>query len=242
MAKKVNLKIDWATHEAAKYACENWHYTGKIPVNKLVRVGVCEDQKFVGVVIYGVGASAVMHRQFSVSRFEACELVRVALRDHASPCSRIIAISLKFLRASNPKLKVCVSFADPSQKHHGGIYQAWNWVYTGKSADTVEYYFNGDWRHVTDVYKRLSSDQIKQLKKRTKPGKYRYVMPFDDEVRERVEKLRKPYPKRDSPHAVYRDEVHAPEAETTLRSVSNRERAVQVRPRRSKTSTGKLQG
>lgn len=201
MEKRPELKIAWATHEAAKYACEKWHYTGKIPVNKLVKVGAWEDGKFIGVVIFGMGASAVVHRQFGIDRFECCELVRVALSMHVSPVSRIIAIALKFLKKANPKLRVCVSFADPAQGHHGGIYQAGNWVYTGNSADTVEYYFNGDWRHVTDVYKRLSSEKIKLLPKRTKKGKYRYVMSFDDEMKASVERNRKPYPKRNAPEA-----------------------------------------
>lgn len=213
MSSQPKLKIDWATHESAKYACENWHYTGKIPVNKLVKIGAWEDGRFIGVVIFGVGASAVVHRQFGLDRFEVCELVRVALTDHASPVSRIIAIALKFLRSSNPKLRVCVSFADPNQGHHGGIYQAGNWIFTGRSSPTVEYFFNGDWRHVTDVYKRLSPEQVKTLPKRSKPGKFRYVMPFDDEIRAQEMKRSKPYPKK----------MRAPEAEATMRPSSTRE-------------------
>lgn len=196
MKKKPELKIDWATHEAAKYACETWHYTGKIPVNKLVKIGAWENGKFIGVVIFGMGASAVVHKQFGVDRFECCELVRVALSAHESPVSRIVAIALKFLKRANPKLRVCVSFADPAQGHHGGIYQAGNWLYTGQSSPTVEYFFNGDWRHVTDVYKRLPPEKVKTLRKRSKAGKYRYVMPFDDEMRRQISIDSKAYPKR----------------------------------------------
>lgn len=198
LVMSVELKIDWATHEAAKFACEKWHYTKKIPVNKLVKIGVWESKKFKGVVIFGMGASAVVHKQFGLGRFQVCELVRVALDTHETPVSRIIAIALKFLLKANPGLKVCVSFADPSQGHHGGIYQAGGWLYTGKSADTTEYYFNGDWRHVTDVYKRLTSEQIKSLGKRTKRGKYRYVKCFDKDIEVKLKEFVKPYPKRAS--------------------------------------------
>lgn len=194
----VHLRVDWATHEAAKYACENWHYTKKIPVNKLVKIGAWEDGKFKGVVIFGMGASAVVHKQFQLDRFEVCELVRVAFTKHETPISRIIAIALKFLRKENPGLRICVSFADPSQGHHGGIYQAGGWLFTGKSADTIEYWFNGDWRHVTDVYKRLPRERVKLLKKRTKAGKYRYVMAFDKTMRDKLIPFSKPYPKRAS--------------------------------------------
>jgi hypothetical protein len=208
---KPELKIGWATHEAAKFACENWHYTGKIPVNKLVKVGAWENGKFIGVVIFGMGASAVVHKQFKLGRFEVCELVRVALTAHATPVSRIIAIALKFLKKANPGLRVCVSFADPAQGHHGGIYQAGGWVYTGNSAATKEYFFNGDWRHVTDVYKRLSPEKVKGLRSRTKPGKYRYVMGLDDDMKRILSLDARPYPKR------------APEALTLKRPRMGRE-------------------
>lgn len=217
------LKIDWATHAAAEYACKKWHYTKKIPVNKLVKIGAWENEKFIGVVIFGMGASAVLHKQFRLNRFQVCELVRVALGKHESPVSRIIAISLKFLKKANPGLRVCVSFADPSQGHHGGIYQAGGWIYTGRSSDTVEYFYNGDWRHVTDVYKRLRKEDIKLLRKRTKKGKYRYVKTFDDEMRIKLMPLSKQYPKR------------ASKDEETNRSSSTREDGVQV-PRRRSTS------
>ena len=196
MQTKTSLKIDWATHEAAKYACENWHYSKKIPVNKLLKIGVWENSKFIGVVIFGVGASAVLHKQFKLTQFEVCELVRVALTKHETKVSRIVAIALKFLKKSNRKIRVCVSFADPYQGHHGGIYQAGNWFYTGMSAGTREYFYNNDWRHVTDIYKRVPNEIVKKLKYREKPGKHRYVMPLDDEMRKRILPLSKPYPKR----------------------------------------------
>jgi hypothetical protein len=196
MQDKVNLKIDWASHEAAKYACLNWHYSKTIPVNKLVKIGVWENDKFIGVLIFGKGTSATLHKQFNLESTEVCELVRVALNNHINPVSKMMAIAIKFLKRGCPELKVIVSFADPSEGHHGGIYQATNWIYTGNSADTNEYFYNKSWRHATDVYKRLSSDKIKMLQKRKKTGKYRYVFPLNQEMYNIVIKQKKPYPKR----------------------------------------------
>lgn len=51
----VDLKIDWATYAAAKYACENWHYSKSIPKSKLVKIGAWEDGSFIGVVIFLMG-------------------------------------------------------------------------------------------------------------------------------------------------------------------------------------------
>ena len=38
---------------------------------------------------------------------------------------------------------VIVSYADTSKNHHGYIYQATNWIYTGLSAEFKDYYIRG---------------------------------------------------------------------------------------------------
>lgn len=195
-AHKVELKLDWATHASAKYAVMNWHYTKKMPVSKLVKIGAWENNRFIGVVIYGLGASAQIHKKYSLKQTEICELVRIALDVHKTPVSRIIAISLRFLRKKCPGIKVVISFADPTQNHNGGIYQAGNWIYMGMSSPTREYFFNGDFRHVTDIYKRLSREKIKTLKYKIRPGKHRYLMPLDPELSKKIRLMSKPYPKR----------------------------------------------
>lgn len=54
---KPTLKLDWCSHEAAKYAVEHWHYSKCMPKSKLAKVGVWEDDRFIGVVMFGVGAT-----------------------------------------------------------------------------------------------------------------------------------------------------------------------------------------
>ena len=193
---KAELKIDWATHESAKYACENWHYSKRIPVNKLLKFAVYENNKFIGVIIYGVGASANLGNQFGLKNIEVCELVRIALNKHENEVTKMISITLKLLKKTNPGIKVVVSFADTNENHHGGVYQGSNWIYSGMSQKTTEYFYNGKWRHVTDVYKRLKPNKIKTLQKREKPGKHRYLFPLDKDIKEYCIKLSKPYPKR----------------------------------------------
>lgn len=196
MQEKPKLRLDWATHEACKYACENWHYSKKIPVNKLVKIGVWENDIFKGVIIYGLGASATAHIQYGLNNIEVCELVRIALKSHYYPVSKMIAISFKFISKKCSNIKLITSFADTNENHHGGIYQATNWIYCGLTSMVTEYYYNGDWRHATDVYKRLNKENIKQLKKRKKPPKHKYLMPMNEEIRKKVLKLSKPYPKK----------------------------------------------
>ena len=189
---KSSLRVDWATHESAKYACEKWHYSRCLPIGKLVKVGAWEDDKFIGVVIFGRGASPFLGAKLKLPQSECCELVRVAFTDHRTPVTRIVGLALKFLKRQNPGMRMVVSFADPSQGHVGGIYQAGNWIYTGKSNQVTELFIKGRWIHMRGGYHQMT----KSTPRRTMPGKHRYLMPLDESTRTIAKELAKPYPKR----------------------------------------------
>jgi hypothetical protein len=191
---KADLKIDWATHAAARYACENWHYSRCLPVGKLVKVGTWENGKFIGVVLFGRGANCNMVKGYGLSQDQGCELVRIALTKHKSPVSKIAAQAIRFLKKQSPNLRLIVSYADPEAGHHGGIYQAGNWVYRGLSASAVKVWYNNKWSHKKSV-DDAGVDQANLAKKRV-AGKHSYLMPLDNEMRKRILPLSKPYPKR----------------------------------------------
>jgi len=192
----MSLHLDWVTHKAAKFAVLNWHYSKRMPVNKLVKIGAWEDGKFIGAIIFGTGTSARGHLQYGIDRFQVCELVRVALKNHKYEVSKIIAQAIRILKKKCPKIVLITSFADPVLNHVGTIYQAGNWIYAGKSDETKEFFFKGKWRHVTDIYQRQSKETIKTLKTRKRPGKYKYLMALTKEMKKRIEIFREPYPKR----------------------------------------------
>lgn len=201
----MTLKIDWATHESAKYACENWHYSKCIPKSKLVKIGAWENEKFIGVVIFSYGANQNLGKFFGLSMQECVELTRVALRRHITPVSKILSISLKFLKKMCPNLKMIVSYADLDQNHHGGIYQATNWIYMGKTEVGVKsgYIIKGKKIHpktIGDRYGTRSIPVIKKihpdLKMHISKGKHKYIYPLTEEMKEKIIKLSKPYPKR----------------------------------------------
>ena len=205
MQDKVNLKIDWASHEAAKYACLNWHYSKSIPVPPLVKVGAWENDKFIKVVIFSRGASSNLMTPYGLKQDEGCELTRIALSNHKNTVSRIMKFALMFLKKNSTNLKLIVSFADPQYGHHGGIYQASNWIYCGDTALGVEYWHNGKRLHSRQVSEKGWNIQQGQQRKTVKPseckviktlGKHRYLMPLDDNMRKQVQQLAKPYPKR----------------------------------------------
>ena len=101
---------------------------------------------------------------------------------------------MKFLKKQSPSLRLIVSYADPEQGHIGGIYQAGNWIYDGKSSKAVKIFYKGKWSHK----KTVDDAGINQSKLRKKivPGKHRYLMPLDKEMRKQILPLSKPYPKR----------------------------------------------
>lgn len=197
---KVDLKIDWATHEAAKYAVENWHYSKCLPAGKLVKVGVWESGKFTGVIIFGRGANNNIAKPYGLSQMECCELVRIALTKHSTPVSRIAAFAIRFLKAQSPGLKLIVSYADPEQGHHGGIYQAGNWVYTGKTkGGTAQLKMpNGKIIHKRSAMSLFGTCDARTLNAEWTENrdKHKYLMPLDTETRKKVLPLSKPYPKR----------------------------------------------
>ena len=128
------LHLDFCSHEAAKYAVMRWHYCRRMPKSKLVRIGVWEDEKFSGAIIYGLGANRHLGCPFGLQGTEVSELVRVALapgRRH--PTSQVVAVSLKLLKRQSPGLRLVVSYADLGQDHIGTIYQAGGWFYLGYS-------------------------------------------------------------------------------------------------------------
>jgi hypothetical protein len=160
-----------------------------------VYVGVWEDGAFVGVVVFGIGAgNATNGERFGLKRTcEMAELTRVALRSHRTPVSRIVAVAIRMLKKQSPGLRLLISMADPKQGHHGGIYQAGGWLYTGQTKPDVEYFLNGKWVHHRTA---TSARSAKGLPSRPLPPKYRYLMPLDDEMRQQIAPLAKPYPKR----------------------------------------------
>jgi hypothetical protein len=200
---KSDLRIDWATHAAAKFACENWHYSGTLPVGKMVKIGAWENGKFIGVAIFAWGMNRNLGSPYGLGITECCELVRVALTKHACHVTRIVALAIRFLKKANEGLRLIVSFADPAANHHGGIYQGGNWAYLGTSSSGFEWRLNGkrlNKRAYTGQQFGGGSQSIAAIPKNAVkvsiPGKHRYLMPLDDEMRKQIEPLRKPYPKR----------------------------------------------
>jgi len=96
--EKPNLRLDWCSFKAAKYAVEHWHYSKVMPAAKLNKIGMWENERFVGAIIFGRGAAPNLLKPYGLKQTEGCELVRIAMRDHYHPVSRCVAIAIRMLK------------------------------------------------------------------------------------------------------------------------------------------------
>lgn len=201
---KIELKIDWASHKAALYACRHWHYSKSIPAGKLVKVGAWEDGKFIGVVIFSRGATVNIGKPYKMDQTEICELTRVALTNHVTPVTRIVAIAIKMLRKQSPGMKLIISYADVDQGHEGKIYQAGNWIYEGlkNAGSRSAFIIHGKKIHPKTIHSKYGkgAQSFAWVKKNLDPnatefktaGKHKYLYPLNNETRIMIERMVNP--------------------------------------------------
>jgi hypothetical protein len=202
MSKKTNLRLAWCSVEACRFAVENWHYSRAMPLGRSARIGAWEDGRFIGCIMFAMGGNNRIGDPFGMDTSDCCELVRVALTHHATPVSRLIAIALRMFKASAPTVRIVVSYADPVQGHHGGIYKAGGWVYLGKTSPSYEYRLNGkrlQKRAFTGSnFGRGRSSLPQGAVKVSTPGKHKYAMPMDAGARDMLARIARPYPRVDA--------------------------------------------
>ena len=194
------LLVAPCSYQAAKYAVEKWHYSGNIPPGKLVKLGVWEGGEFIGAVVFSHGANRNIGVPYGIKMMEAAELIRVALSNHNTTVSRIVSHSIKALAKHAPGLRLLVSYADPREGHVGGIYQAMNWVYVGKTEASSAIIINGKEWHKKAAWASFGTNKVEQLGGHyiTTEGKHKYLYPLDRAMRKQIAPLAQPYPKRDT--------------------------------------------
>ena len=200
------LLVAPCSHKAAKFAVEHWHYSERMPSGKLVKLGAWEGGRFIGVVLFGRGSNNNIGQPYGLQQTEMVELVRVALGDHESQVSAIVARSVRYLRSANDGLRLILSYADPAQRHVGTIYQAMNWLYVGTSQPQRELVVDGVWMHKRSASARWGTASPDKIAAMTGANvgygpieyKHAYLYPLDKKMRRQIEPLAKPYPKRAS--------------------------------------------
>ncbi len=224
-----SLKLDWVSTEAARYACKHWHYARSYPFGRTVRIGVFEADEYIGAIVFAYGTNRFQGNRWNLDQRQVCELVRVALREHVAPVSEMVARALKMLRKFSPGMRLVVSYSDPDRGHHGGIYQAGNWIFVGQQPTRRNIYIiHGKRRHNRGLGFRFGSASFEYAKKHldpdaeqlSLPGLLKYLYPLDRGMRRKVAPSGQPYP---SGRAVNGDhlEFHSEEAGSIPAARSN---------------------
>lgn len=186
------LRLDWIGLADLRRALRAWYSRPEVPINPAT-LGVFEAGRLVGVIAYGRGATHTLVHRYGLEPTQGCELVRVAFAaEHHWPVSKALGISLRLLVREYPGLQMAVTFADPTH-HHGGIYQATGWIYSGLTSVAPEYLHQGTQIHGRS-YRALSVEQQAVCVRTMGTAKHRYLYPLCKAARDNLERFRLPYP------------------------------------------------
>ena len=137
-------------YETAGRIVLDYHYAHRVP-SIVVSIGMYVDDILAGVITYGIPPVPNVQRLCGEEyRKNTLELNRLFIFDWAGRNSEswLIGQSFKWLREQYKQYFILVSYADNGHGHYGYVYQATNWIYTGRSGERrVGYKINGHEYH-----------------------------------------------------------------------------------------------
>lgn len=156
------------TYAEAKPLILNKHYAQRMP-SVSYAFGLFKGAELVGVCTIGKPASpslctGLLGRDYAHLVYELNRLIVI----EGLPKNTLSYFVGKVQRALRNKDMVIVSFADEGAGHQGYIYQATNFIYTGKTKERTDKYTPGNKhsRHYTDEFPHL---------RKVRTSKHRYV-------------------------------------------------------------------
>ena len=212
IVKKIERKdtLDWLL---------NIHYAKRIPTISY-SFGLFVNNILKGVVTFGNPAGANVCSCICGEKYrkEVLELNRLVLIENKKNyASFLVGNSLKLL----PKPSLIISYADINYNHHGYIYQATNFIYTGKAKGREKFLDinNKDIpeRTLASKYKRANmcrSDYMKlhniTLTKQLPNYRYVYIIGNSKQKKQRLKDFKLkilPYPKGDNKNYIWQYET-----------------------------------
>ena len=143
------------------------HYAKRIP-QIMFAFGLYEDVcdgiegGLIGVVTYGIPASPSLCMGICGKEYSSnvLELNRLCLQNNdKNQSSYLVSNSIKLL----PKPSIVVSYADTAQGHVGYVYQATNFLYTGLSANRIDWTVKGlEHKHSKTLSDGMTLESIKE--------------------------------------------------------------------------------
>lgn len=137
------------------------HYAKRIP-QIMHAFGLYNEGILKGVVTYGIPASPSLCMGICGKEYsdKVLELNRLCLlENNKNESSFLVANSIKLL----PKPSIVVSYADTGQGHVGYVYQSTNFIYTGLSANRVDWTVKGlEHKHSKTISDGMTLESIKE--------------------------------------------------------------------------------
>lgn len=181
----MSITLQYEVKSIDKSLCKEWclkkHYAKRLPPISFA-FGLFNENILNGIVTFGIPVSHSLRTLWD-DKYKLMELNRLVVNDNLpkNTLSFFVSTSLKML----PKPLVIVSYADTSHNHHGYIYQATNWIYTGLSAEFKDYYVKGlEHLHGATIFdmSRGQENRVEWLKNKfgdklimvDRPRKHRY--------------------------------------------------------------------
>ena len=202
MSIKNNFNVYSIPTKQAKPWILKKHYAGRMP-SVSYAFGLHRGKELVGVCTFGHMSMPQEEQRWKP--FQLYELNRLITEDDLpkNALSYFVSQCIKKL----PKPCVLISYADLNNGHHGYIYQATNWIYTGLGAKGIKSYImnDGTVKHSRHDDK-INMNEVKEVKK-SKQGKARYYYfvgnkrekrKMKNKFRKRKHLEKKPYPKGDN--------------------------------------------
>tara|TARA_R110000824_G_scaffold118543_2_gene270848 strand:- start:93 stop:737 length:645 start_codon:yes stop_codon:yes gene_type:complete len=195
------MKEQWNVTEIPRSQTHQWilkkHYAKRLPMIKYA-FGLYNETVLVGVCTFGHPPNYNFNDGKFVFDGYKCltlELNRLVVNDGLPPNTLSFFVSRCLKKLPTPSC--VVSYADPNNGHHGYIYQATNWIYTGVSNPKHRYIFEDG--SAFDVRRGIDKKGKIVDKILLKPThRYIYLNGNKRDLKEMISKLkvkRLPYPK-----------------------------------------------
>jgi hypothetical protein len=201
--KKSNYKIEKISYNEAMDIVVREHYLHRrAPCSHAF--GLFEEDRCVGVVVYGTPSSAPLRRGIAGDEYanHVVELTRLWCHSSVPRNGESFLIGNTIKYAGKP---IIVSYADASQGHVGYVYQATNWIYTGLSAKRTNWTVAGMDKHCQTIADKFTAKELREqygddftLQPRARKHRYVFINENGKNRKKILAALRyppQPYPK-----------------------------------------------
>lgn len=196
--------------QQARRLIEWGHYTHSLTKGRH-SFGLFRENRLIGAAVYGQPSGRHVAQSFwdGADERNTLELLRLFVMDGTGKNAETWFMA-RCHRLLPEEVKCLIAYSAPGVGHHGGCYQAGNWLHLGESMGGQNYYYTD--AHGNYVNKRIpwqygprnglpygekESAKILGLTRVDEPRKMVYALPLDRRI---IKKLRReilPYPKPD---------------------------------------------